>query len=178
MPKISIPPRRVFQVAYVVPDLDLAIQQYARELNLGAWIVFQKMQYAELKYRGASSNMKMNAAMACSGDMMYELIQQLDDLPSVYMDTVSASGYGFHHFGVLATSLDDEIENYTARGFEVAMEVRASNGARGCYIDTRAILPGMMEILQTSEALMEFVRLPYEVAQELGDCASPTIQRY
>jgi hypothetical protein len=35
-----------------------------------------------------------------------------------------------------------------------------------------------MEILQTSEALMEFVRLPYEVAQDLGDRASPTIQRY
>jgi hypothetical protein len=177
MPEPTIPPNRIFQIAYVVPDLDAAIQHYAKELNLGGWIVFEKMRFAELKYRGRNSDMTTNTAMACAGDVMYELIQQLDDVPSVYMDTVRATGYGFHHFGMLATALDERIESYTRRGFEVAMEVRAPNGARGCYIDTRSVLPGMLEILQTSDALMEFVRLPYAAARELRPGDQPAIQR-
>jgi Putative nuclear localisation signal of quaking len=48
-------PRQIFQVAFVVPDLERAIRQYARELRLGGWVILENMVYAQFKYRGADS---------------------------------------------------------------------------------------------------------------------------
>src|ERR1700692_1472375 len=130
MAELSLPLDHIFQVAYVVPDLDAAVQNYARELNIGAGVMFEKLQFDYLRYRGQRSATKSSVAMGCSGGIMYELIQQLDELPSVYLDTVASSGYGFHHFGKLVPSLDAEVDEYRARGFELAMEVGTNSGVR------------------------------------------------
>jgi catechol 2,3-dioxygenase-like lactoylglutathione lyase family enzyme len=162
-------PRQIFQVAFVVPDLERAIRQYARELRLGGWVILENMVYAQFKYRAA-------AALASSGTTTYELIQQHDDLPSVYADTVQKTGYGFHHFAMLVPSIDEEMASYRERGFAVAMELRAGNGARACYIDTRSILPGMLELIEMSDAVMGFINLPYAAACDLG-ADGPVIHR-
>jgi hypothetical protein len=44
--------------------------------------------------------------MGFAGHMQIELIQPLDDHPSVYRETIEARGHGFHHFGIACADVD------------------------------------------------------------------------
>jgi hypothetical protein len=178
MAQLSLPPNQIFQVAYIVPELDVAIQHFSRELNIGAWVRFENLQFDYLQYRGRPSAMTSRVAMGCTGGIMYELIQQLDELPSIYRDTVAVSGYGFHHFGKLVPSLDAAVTDYKARGYDLAMELGTSSGVKVGFVDTRNVLPGMMELVEMSEAVMGFIRMPFASACELGSKQQPIIERH
>jgi hypothetical protein len=168
MAELALPVDQIFQVAYVVRDLDDAVQHYSRELNIGSWVLFNNIEFGYLRYRGQPSAMKSRVAMGCSGGIMYELIQQVDELPSIYRETIGSRGYGFHHFGKLVTSLDAAVNDYRRRKFDVAMEVGTDSGVRVAFVDTSRILPGMMELVEMSEAVMTFIRMPFASARELG----------
>src|SRR5690606_40384885 len=45
-------------------------------------------------------------AMGFAGHMLIELIQPLDNEPSVYQETIALRGYGFHHAGIACADVD------------------------------------------------------------------------
>ena len=54
--------------------------------------------------------------MGFAGHMCIELIQPLDDNPSVYRETAKTRGFGFHHLGLACTDVDAEIAVYRSAG--------------------------------------------------------------
>ena len=160
----------IMQIAYTVPDIEFAVNNFARQMNIGGWVIIEKTEFASMLYRGKESPVPLKVGIAYQGDMMYEFIQPLTSGPSVYKDTIDSTGYGFHHFAVVVENMDKEIAEYKSRGFELALDVRTKEGARGAYMDTRGKLPGMLEFMEDSGPIRAFLRLAFDIQSKLqGD---------
>ena len=53
--------------------------------------------------------------MGYAGHMCIELIQPLDDHPSVYSEIAQSRGFGFHHVGISVPDVDAAMADYLAR---------------------------------------------------------------
>ena len=142
------PDNGIIQTAYVVEDIQKTIREWASKLRVGPWFLLEHFRGEDAQYRGKPSGVDVNIAMSSAGHMMIELIQQLNDAPSVYRDIVEKRGYGFHHWGVATTNFDRDVERYRAWGCELAFYTRVPSGGRVAYMDTTAQLPGMTELIE------------------------------
>jgi hypothetical protein len=138
----------VLQYAYTVPDIDSAAQAWADRLGVGPWFVRGPFSPPDARYRGEPTTMTVSLARAFSGTTMLELVQQHDDEPSVYRETIDAVGYGFHHYGVGVDDFETSVATNVAAGYDVAFSDTVPNGARIAYLDTTSALPGMLEIIE------------------------------
>jgi hypothetical protein len=96
------------------------------------------------RYRGAPSAATFTLARAFLGPVMVELIQQHDDLPSVYRERP----LGFHHWATMPEDYDGELARLHGLGGEPAFEDVLPSGARITYMDMGTSLPGMLELVE------------------------------
>jgi hypothetical protein len=142
---------RIIQYAYTVPDMDEAIAHYVEVLKVGPWFRWGPFKPAAARYRGESTSLEITLARAFRGDTMIELIQQHDDGPSVYREVIEERGHGFHHFAVGVEDHAGEVRRFVERGFPVVFADVVPSGAHVTYVDTRAALPGMLEVLEIND---------------------------
>lgn len=142
----------VVQFAYVVPDVDEAAMLWVERLGVGPWLVRGPFQPPEGVYRGAPTAATFEIAHAFSGTMMIELIAQHDSSPSVFNERPVPDRYGFHHWALLTKRFDEEVARYVALGYEKAFSDRLPSGSRVVYLDTTRDLPGMIELLEHTDA--------------------------
>jgi hypothetical protein len=154
---VSTAPRDVIQMAYIVDDIEAAMPRFAQALGIGPWFYFEKFPFDKLEYRGQPVSLDLSLCLGMSGGMMYELIQQRDDLPSVYSEVRKERGWGFHHYAVGVTSADYQrtIDDYGARGYAQVLDAKVAVGARAAYVDARHDLHGMIEIIEMTEPVQE-----------------------
>ncbi len=150
MPLVSFgqPDDGIIQMAYVVEDIHRAMQEWSSRLKVGPWFLLERFSGVDPKYRGQPTKVEIALAMSFAGHMNIELIQQLNDAPSVYREIIDRRGYGFHHFGIATRDFDREVERYRASGSELAYSLRVPSGGRVAYLDTTATLPGMTELIE------------------------------
>ena len=87
----------VRQVGYVVRDIEQAMLQWAR-LGVGPWFYKEEVVSTEFRYHGKPSALpKLSIALANSGDLQLELIQQRDDAPTLYLDSLRRQGECAQH---------------------------------------------------------------------------------
>ncbi|WP_421729609.1 VOC family protein [Brevundimonas sp.] len=147
----------IIQMAYIVEDIRTAMPAFTRDLGVGPWFVIEHFPFDRLSYRGAPSNIDITLCLGASGGMMYELIQQNDDNPSVYQEVRDARGWGFHHYavGVEPSGYDALLKDHVARGAEIVLDAQVGVGARAAYVDTRAELHGMIEVIEMTSGVEE-----------------------
>jgi hypothetical protein len=132
---------------------------YLENFGVGPWTVLGPFVPAEGRYRGQPTKLEVTLAIAFSGHTMIELVQQHNDAPSVFRETIGRSGYGFHHFAIVTRDFDAELAKYRSTGFEIAFSDRLL-GSRIVYFDTTSVLPGMTELVEYSPGI--------EAAQSAG----------
>ena len=142
------PDNGVIQTAYIVEDIRKAIDHWVNKLHVGPWFLIESFKGLDAKYRGKPSESDNALAMSFAGHMNIELIQPLNDAPSVYRETIEKRGYGFHHWGVSTTNFDADHARYRAAGYEEGFLARVPSGGRVAYMDTTADLPGMVELIE------------------------------
>lgn len=140
----------ITQAAYVVEDIDASMAVFTRLLNVGPWFVTGPFVPAKGVYRGKPTTMRLTLAVAYSGHLMVELIQQHDQQPSVYQEMVHKTGYGFHHYAVPVADIDAEIARYESLGYALAFSDVSPRGARVAYMDSAKDVFGMIELVQMS----------------------------
>ncbi len=95
--------KKVMQVGLVVKDLDASVRKQWDEFGIGPWAIyeFDPARMKNLTVRGKPVEHAMRMALAMIGDVMWELIQPLDD-KSIYAEFLKEHGEGIHHilFGV------------------------------------------------------------------------------
>jgi hypothetical protein len=143
----------IIQVAYIVEDIQRSMLEFTQRLRIGPWFVSGPFVPPEGLYRGSPTRMRLTLAVGFSGHMSFELIEQHDDLPSVYQEVIKARGYGFHHWGVPVADIDKAVAEHRAQGYEVAFSDRSPRGYRIVYMDTTRDLPGMIELMEMTPAL-------------------------
>lgn len=163
----EIPPfLGTIQFAYTTDDMQADMAEFTRRLGVGPWFVTGPFQPRGALYRGQPTAMELTLAVAFTGRMTVELIQQHDDAPSVYRETVGKrGGHGFHHWGVLTEAFDADIARYQADGYEVAFTDVSPRGVRVAYLDTTSRLPGMIELMESTPALQDIYRGYWRAAQ-------------
>lgn len=155
----------IIQIAYVVQDLQRQMSAYAENLRVGPWFALQRFRGSEARYRGNECRAEIALAIAFSGHTMIELIEPLDEHPSVFRETILARGHGFHHFGRASTQFDADVAAYIARGYEVALEDRpVPGGGRIAYLDTHGELPGFIEVIEYDFAMEQMFSRFYQAA--------------
>lgn len=144
--------KSIVQVAYTVDDIQKGMRQYTDLLGIGPWFLVGPFVPAKGVYRGEATKMSVSLAVAFAGEVMIELIEQHDDKPSVYRETLEARGaHGFHHWAIGARNFDETVADYKSRGYEEVFSDISPRGVRIVYVDTTADMPGMLEIIEMTD---------------------------
>ncbi|MET7477005.1 VOC family protein [Streptomyces sp. NPDC005648] len=144
------PTDAVVQFAYAVPDLGAGMRWWTGQLGVGPWFVNQRMGGEGSTYRGEPGKAEFTLALAFSGHMMIELVQTLDDQPSIYKEARERRGYGFHHVAKVVPNVVAEVEHRASRGAVVCFRDVAPGG-EVFFLDGGEGAPGMIELVQDSE---------------------------
>ena len=99
----------VIQNGYVVRDIETAMRHWIDILGVGPWFYIEQLPVPDFQYKGQPSPVDVSLALANSGTLQIELIQQRNDAPSMYRDFLAAG----HEVDVdrleLAHALDDQV---------------------------------------------------------------------
>src|SRR3954454_21153517 len=112
----------VCQNGYVVRDIRAAMDHWIKVMGVGPWFYIDRVKTDGFRYRGADSPVEMSIALANSGDLQIELIQQRNDAPSMYRDHLTVHGEGLHHRPYWTTDYQPLYDRAIASGFVVGHE--------------------------------------------------------
>lgn len=143
----------ILQHAWVVPDLETAIRHWHQTLGVGPFLVNRRLRISDPLYRGAPGPVAFSTAVAQSGSVQIELVEQHDDSPSAFRDSVPAGVAAFHHVAIIAGDFDAALRAHAQA--EIAFQGRVGD-LRFVYLDTRATLGCMLEILEDRPAIRAF----------------------
>jgi Glyoxalase/Bleomycin resistance protein/Dioxygenase superfamily len=146
---------QVIQMAYVVEDIRASIDWWINDAKTGPWFLLDHFWAEDQVYRGQPSKADVAIAMGFAGHMCIELIQPLDNHPSVYREIIEQRGFGFHHIGIGVADVDAEIPAYEARGYELAFRAEVPTGGAVAYLDGGAANPGFLELIPASPGMDE-----------------------
>jgi Glyoxalase/Bleomycin resistance protein/Dioxygenase superfamily len=144
---------QIMQMAYVVEDIRASIDWWIKDAKTGPWFLLDHFLAPEQSYRGAPSTADVAIAMGFAGHMCIELIQPLDNNPSVYKELIDRRGYGFHHVGLCVADVDAEIPEYEARGYTLAFKARVPTGGAVAYMDDGRNEPGFLELIPATPGM-------------------------
>lgn len=128
----------IFQLGYVVPDLDAALAHWTGRMGVGPFFLYPTpLQFVSLSLRGVPlddrSDVIRRVAVGYAGDMMIELIEP-GATPSIYTEFVDAGLSGVQHLGAMAESVAATRDRMVGDGAVVVWEGRLTAG-EFCYLD-------------------------------------------
>ena len=143
----------VRQTAYLVPDIDQAVEDWGRQFEMGPFALCREITpLAGAKYRGEpTADVVMNVAFAYLGELQLELIQQVNDTPSMYREAIEKRGYGHHHYGFCVDDFDGSTGKALDGDFEAVVEAGVPGFARMSYIESKTV-PGLVcEVIEWND---------------------------
>lgn len=147
--------RSVIQFSWVVADLDEAMHRWHRTSGVGPFLVQRHITINQPRYRGKPASIDFSVALAQAGPVQIELVQQHDDAPSCYRDTVAAGAEAMHHIAIMPDDYDATLARYLGQGFEEAAGGLFGD-VRFSYVDTSKALGHMTEIVENKKAIVRF----------------------
>lgn len=147
----------IIQNGFVVRDLDAALRHWVEVLGVGPFFVLPRIDFAETRFRGQGVDIQIAVATAYSGDLQIELVQQLNDAPSIYQEFLDAGREGLHHVGVASSDYAADLARATAKGLTVLQGGHTLAGTGFAYFDTAGDFQGtMVELFEATPPLMKF----------------------
>jgi len=141
----------VIQQGYVVPDIQAAMQHWIAR-GVGPFFI-EKLRGLPGIYRGDEAKFNLDAAFAYSGDQQIEVIQPLDDTPSIYRQYLDDhSTGGLQHLAVWVDNIDEKLAELESAGR--AYEVAQRYGDGHAYLDSIES-PGVMIQLMAHNEIMD-----------------------
>lgn len=150
--------QHIIQNAYVVNDIDQAIERWHGLWGIGPFFVRRHIVFSSVVYRGAPASIDMSAAYVQAGPIQVELVTQHNNAPSAFRDVFAPGSEGLHHVAVLPENYDTLISHYTGLGYPVAAEVRTAGGRGAAFVDTRPMLGHMMEVYVPGDGIVALYR--------------------
>lgn len=157
----------VRQVGYVVRDIEKAMLHWATVLGVGPWFYREDVDSIAYNYYGKPSRLpKLSIALANSGDMQVELIQQRCDAPSLYLDTLAKSGEIAQHVAYWTDDqFDDWCASLLAHGYVEGHSGRMGQRGRYAYFVHSDLPSGMIEISEMRGGKGEYFAKVREAAR-------------
>ncbi|OYQ36265.1 hypothetical protein CHU95_05635 [Niveispirillum lacus] len=147
----------IMQNGFVVRDLEAAMRHWVEVLGVGPFYVMPRIAFAETRFRGQTVDIQMAVATAYSGDMQIELVQPLNDAPSIYQEFLAEGRQGLHHVGVATSNYAADLARAQAHGLTVLQGGATLAGTGFAYFDTAGAFQGtMVELFEATPSLMAF----------------------
>ena len=116
------------QMGYVVKDIDAAMRHWIDVCQVGPWFYVDKLVVTDFTYKGRPGDPHLSIALANSGDVQLELIQQRDDSPTLYQDFLNAGNEGLQHFSTWPENYQEIYQAALATGYTVGQEADSPRG--------------------------------------------------
>lgn len=142
---------KVCQNGYVVRDIEAAMKHWIDVMGVGPWFYIEDVKTDWFRCRGQPSDVKMSIALANSGDLQIELIQQRNDAPSLYKEFLDAGFEGLQHMSYWTHDYQELYDRALSLGYVVGHE-GCIGGEKGrfAYFDTQAHPGTIIEISDIS----------------------------
>ncbi len=139
----------VRQIAYLVEDIDQAMQDWHNTFQVSPFLIMRgATPLSNAYYRGKKAPQpKLDIAFAYVGDMQLELIQQLDDTPSIYKESyaqecaeeLGAERSNVHHYAVCVDNFPQAYRFALSNGYVAALDAGVDGLARMSYLENTDI---------------------------------------
>ncbi len=153
------------QNGYVVRDVRAAMAHWINVLGVGPWFYFDRVKIDYFRHRGEPSNLEMSIALANSGDLQIELIQQRNDAPSMYKEFLGSGREGLQHVAYWTMDYQALYDRALSLGYRVGHEGQiGGEQGRFAYFDTEAHPGTVIEISDISGPKGKFFELVRQAA--------------
>jgi len=149
-------PGPVVQLAYVVNDLHDAIRQWTSKLGVGPFFLLEHMKYPEHEVDGVPGPLELSLALAYSGELQIELMQQHGDHPSVLRAYPPSAVNGFHHVGILSYDMAADEANLAASGLRPVGTSVSEIGVRVAFFHGGPHAGGLVELIRVDDQVTQF----------------------
>ena len=112
----------VGQIGYVVRDVEEAAARWVETTGIGPWRIHRSLDLDEFSYDGEPSDAQIGIALAYSGSVQIELIQQFNDAPSMYRDLLDTYGEGAQHICFYPNDYDAAVSHALSSGMTVGQQ--------------------------------------------------------
>ncbi len=141
----------VCQNGYVVRDIDAAMKHWIEVMGVGPWFYIERVKMDWFRHRGRDASPEVSIALANSGDLQIELIQQRNDAPSMYKEFLDAGHEGLQHMSYWSRDYQALYDKALQLGFKVGHEGQIGGPqGRFAYFDTQAHPGTVVEISDIS----------------------------
>lgn len=141
----------VTQNGYVVRDIRAAMDHWINVLGVGPWFYVDRVKTDYFRHRGADSPVEMSIALANSGDLQIELIQQRNDAPSMYKEFLDSGREGLQHMAYWTKEYQAVYDRALSLGYKVGHEGQIGGPlGRFAYFDTELHPGTVVEISDIS----------------------------
>jgi catechol 2,3-dioxygenase-like lactoylglutathione lyase family enzyme len=115
--KLKVP---ITQIGVIVRDIEVSMRYWTELTGIGPFVVFRNLELEDYRYRGELVKPPIvDLALGYSGEIQFELIQQLNDAPSGFADFIAAGQEGMQHVSPQFASPEE---------FDAAYEQLRENG--------------------------------------------------
>lgn len=160
------------QWGYVVRDIHAAMRYWTDILGVGPFVLIprRKSNQQIMTYRGQETQVEISIAFSYCGATQIELVQQLNDAPSPYLDFLAAGREGLQHFCFWTERYDEAYASLESAGHEAVYRIRLENAVRDTvYFETDPAFGPMIELsLMTprKRAFFDAMKTYVETAQD------------
>ena len=117
------------QMGYVVRDIEAAMRHWVEVCGVGPWFYADRLPVTAFTYRGMRHDgIHLSVALANSGDVQLELIQQRCQTPSMYRDFLGAGREGLQHWSSWPEDYHAIYQRALTSGYTVGQEGESPRG--------------------------------------------------
>lgn len=141
------------QNGFVVRDVRKAMDHWITRMGVGPFFYIERLPVKELRYRDAPSEAAISVALAQSGGVQIELIQQLDDAPTAFREFLDAGHEGLQHVAFWTTTFDADLARARRHGLRIVQSGRSGKGGgdeRFVYFETTGHPGTVIELSEIS----------------------------
>ncbi|MFQ5947091.1 MAG: VOC family protein, partial [Anaerolineae bacterium] len=128
----------IIQNGYVLRDIEAAMRHWIAVLGVGPWFYIEHLPVTDFQYKGQPSPVDISIALANSGALQVELIQQRNDAPSLYRDFLAAGHEGLQHLGYGTKHFDADLARILKAGYAIGHAGSVSGRGPFVYLLTEA----------------------------------------
>lgn len=139
------------QLGFVVKDLDRAMRHWIEVIGVGPFLHLRNgtgRPPAPSLFRGKPQIIELKLAFAYFGDVQIELIEQVNDAPSIYREFLASGREGLQHLGYAVPDFARADAALRANGYQSELEIPiAGLTERITYFRSPEAMGTMIEIV-------------------------------
>jgi len=147
----------VRQIGYIVKDIERSMREWIA-LGVGPWYYMENVPVENFHYMDKPYDLQMSIALSNSGDIQIELIQQRNDVPSLYRDFLRTAGEGAQHVSHWVYDFDDKSRLLLDLGYRVGHSGSIGSMLRFAYFINDQIPGTIIEISDLTDLTEEYFK--------------------